>query len=130
MKIPGTPRWRILVVDDDPLVCESIKWILNLNGHQVATALTGQAGIQQFQTTRFDAVVLDYRLPDIDGDQVAAAMESLGARQPILIVTAYAETVAPTGKLPGTDYLVMPKPFGMDELRQAISNIILTSSQH
>lgn len=124
MNVPGMAHWRILVVDDDPLVCESIQWMLRLDGHEVATALTGQAGIDQLRTGKFDAVVLDYRLPDIDGDQVAAAMQSLGERQPILIVTAYAETVAPLGKVPGTDYLVMAKPFSMDELRQAICNII------
>ncbi|HEY5914087.1 MAG TPA: response regulator [Verrucomicrobiae bacterium] len=124
MKAPASPRWRILVVDDDPLVCESIRWILNLDGHQVTTALTGQSAINQFQTASFDAVILDYKLPDMDGDQVAAAIRSVGPHQPILIITAYPETVASLGKLLTSEYTLIAKPFSMDELRQAVSNII------
>ncbi len=124
METPATPRWRILVVDDDPLVCESIRWILNLDGYQVATALTGQSAINQFQTASFDAVILDYKLPDMDGDQVAAAIRSIGPHQPILIITAYPETVASLGKLLTSEYILIPKPFTMDELRQAVTNIL------
>ena len=124
MKAPASPRWRILVVDDDPLVCESIRWILNLDGHQVTTALTGQSAITRFQTASFDAVILDFKLPDMDGNQVAAAIRSIGPHQPILIITAYPETVASLGKLLTSEYILIAKPFTMDELRQAVSNII------
>ncbi|HEY5912851.1 MAG TPA: response regulator [Verrucomicrobiae bacterium] len=124
MKTPATPRWRILVVDDDPLVCESIRWILSLDGHQITAALTGQSAINQCQTATFDAVILDYKLPDMDGDLVAANIKSIGPHQPILIITAYPETVASLANLLTSQYTLIPKPFSMDELRQAVSNTI------
>ncbi len=124
MQTPPEPRWRILVIDDDPLVCDSIKWVLTQDGHHVATALTAQSGLSQFQTATFDAVILDYKLPDIDGDQLAAAIKSIGPHEPILIVTAYFETLASLPKpTPAVD-LLLPKPFSMEELRQAVSRII------
>ncbi|HEY5913136.1 MAG TPA: response regulator [Verrucomicrobiae bacterium] len=127
MTIPGTRQRRILVVDDEPLVCESIKWLLALDGDEVETAVSGQQALTLFREGWFDAVVIDYEMPGMHGTELAAAIKKLDPRQPVLLITAYPETlVALKTPVAGVD-LVIGKPFSHEQLRQALTNTIAKS---
>ena len=116
----GIAAKRILVVDDQPMVCESIRLMLAADGHAVETALNGQAALDLFKKGRFDLTVVDYELPDMNGAELSAAIKALDPKQRILMITAYAEMLASSGKLlTGVD-LVLSKPFDLLELRKAI----------
>ena len=61
------PKYRILVVDDDKDIVQTIKGNLELDGYEVLVAFNGRTGLHIAKTTRPDLIILDLTLPDIDG---------------------------------------------------------------
>jgi two-component system, OmpR family, response regulator MprA len=107
---------RILVVDDDRSVRESLRRSLAFNGYQVELASDGQAALDAVLSERPDAMVLDVMMPRLDGLEVCRRMRAAGDELPILVLTArdaVSDRVA--GLDAGADdYL--PKPFALEEL--------------
>jgi two-component system response regulator MprA len=107
---------RILVVDDDRAVRDSLRRSLAFNGYQVELAGDGNAAITAINTARPDAMVLDVMMPRLDGLEVCRRLRGAGDDLPILVLTArdaVSDRVA--GLDAGADdYL--PKPFALEEL--------------
>jgi two-component system response regulator MprA len=107
---------RILVVDDDRAVRESLRRSLQFNGYQVELASDGQQALENIGDSRPDAMVLDVMMPRLDGLEVCRRLRSTGDDLPILVLTArdlVSDRVA--GLDAGADdYL--PKPFALEEL--------------
>ena len=107
---------RILVVDDDRAVRESLRRSLTFNGYSVELALDGVEALDRLSSDRPDAVVLDDMMPRLDGRGVCRQLRSSGDDLPVLMLTArdsIDERVA--GLDAGADdYL--PKPFALEEL--------------
>ncbi|SEP29819.1 response regulator transcription factor [Amycolatopsis saalfeldensis] len=107
---------RILVVDDDRAVRESLRRSLEFNGYQVELAGDGAQALEAIIANRPDAMVLDVMMPRLDGLEVARRLRSTGDDLPILVLTAR-DTVSDrvSGLDAGADdYL--PKPFALEEL--------------
>ena len=120
MTTPITPAKRILVVDDDPLICESVRMMLAHDGHAVETALSGQDALKLFVKDKFDLVLIDYAMPGMKGDELATAIRAQAPDQPIAMITAHAELMeAPSHPLAGAVY-VIAKPFRLEELREVM----------
>jgi CheY-like chemotaxis protein len=117
---PGTVARRILVVDDERLVCDSIKRILALDRHDVETVGSAEDALTVFQPGKFDLIIIDYEMPNTKGDKLAAAIKGQDPRQAIIMITAYAETLRLAGTFPLSVDLVMSKPFDVGEFRQAV----------
>lgn len=79
---------RVLVVEDDPLVAKLLRFVLTRAGHEVVHAGTGPEGVQRFETDRPALIVLDMRLPGMDGFGVLAHVRRAGPRPPVLMLTA------------------------------------------
>ena len=107
---------RILVVDDEPAVRESLERALKLEGYDVELAEDGADALGQLRVGAPDAIVLDVLMPNVDGLEVCRRLRSAGDRTPVLMLTAregVSDRVA--GLDAGADdYLV--KPFALDEL--------------
>lgn len=107
---------RILVVDDDRAVRESLRRSLSFNGYSVELAHDGVEALDKIASERPDALVLDVMMPRLDGLEVCRQLRSTGDDLPILVLTArdsVSERVA--GLDAGADdYL--PKPFALEEL--------------
>jgi len=107
---------RILVVDDDRAVRESLRRSLQFNGYQVELASDGQQAMDSIGGSRPDAMVLDVMMPRLDGLEVCRRLRGTGDDLPILVLTArdaVSDRVA--GLDAGADdYL--PKPFALEEL--------------
>ncbi|HVW42956.1 MAG TPA: response regulator transcription factor [Amycolatopsis sp.] len=107
---------RILVVDDDRAVRESLRRSLEFNGYQVDLAGDGAQALEMVIADRPDAMILDVMMPRLDGLEVARRLRSTGDDLPILVLTAR-DTVSDrvSGLDAGADdYL--PKPFALEEL--------------
>ncbi|NIJ10450.1 two-component system response regulator MprA [Saccharomonospora amisosensis] len=107
---------RILVVDDDRAVRESLRRSLEFNGYQVDVAGDGAQALEKVAADRPDAMVLDVMMPRLDGLEVARRLRGIGDDLPILVLTAR-DTVSDrvSGLDAGADdYL--PKPFALEEL--------------
>lgn len=116
------PR-RILVVDDEPLVCLSLKMLLAAEGHRVVTASGAEEAWALLCGEQFDLVIADYAMPLVKGDQLASRIKKRWRDLPVMVITVYAEIfeMAPT---PATwaDAFVS-KPFRLEDLRQAIERV-------
>jgi two-component system response regulator MprA len=107
---------RILVVDDDRAVRESLRRSLSFNGYTVDLAEDGVDALEAITNDRPDAVVLDVMMPRMDGLEVCRQLRSTGDDLPILVLTARDSVSERVGGLDAgaDDYL--PKPFALEEL--------------
>ena len=107
---------KILVVDDDPAVRESLRRSLIFNGYSIVLAADGEEALDKVQSERPDMAILDVMMPKLDGLEVCRELRSQGDDIPILLLTArdsVSERVA--GLDAGADdYLT--KPFALEEL--------------
>jgi two-component system response regulator MprA len=115
-------RHRILVVDDDAMITNSLRRALGLEGYQVAVAYDGKQALEALGDET-DLVILDIMMPDIDGFEVTKQIRQF-SDVPILILTARDETADRVQGLDlgADDYLV--KPFSMDELLARIRALL------
>ena len=88
---PANPRhWRILVVEDHPLIRSVMRLMLEGAGHTVSCAETGREALQLFREETPEVVFLDLQLPDMDGLETARLIRELQADVPLVAVTAHA----------------------------------------
>ena len=121
MKIrTGRPR-HILVVDDESCVRQSVHILLQGDGYLVHEARSGAEALAMFEPGKFDMVFTDYLMPEMRGDQLAAAIKQRSPDQPIVLITAFLEKFLSAGRLPGGVDSIICKPFGLDTLRSALA---------
>jgi DNA-binding response OmpR family regulator len=115
---------HVLVIEDDELTSDQIARALEDYGCSVEQALNGWQGLSRALVRRFDAIVLDIMLPEIDGFSVLSTLRNVGQRVPILLLSALdAVDTRVKGLHAGADdYLV--KPFYFAELTARI-NVLL-----
>ena len=124
MPAPAIPAKRILVVDDEPFVCDAVKMMLSFDGHHVQTANSGREALEVFSRDRFDLVITDFAMPSMKGDELAAAIKTKVPGQPVIMITAYAEMLQSSDNpLSGVDRMIS-KPFLLDDLREAIAGVL------
>jgi PAS domain S-box-containing protein len=120
---PSRPL-HILIVDDDPLVIDALQDVLRSDGHAVAAAGNGQAGIDCFMTAMsgkaFDVVITDLGMPYVDGGRVAAAVKGIAPMTPVILLTGWGHRILDSGDLPPHVDRVLAKPARLRELRRAL----------
>ena len=92
---------KILCVDDHSNALSDRKVLLENNGYEVLEASGGIEGLELFRSHRVDAVVLDYQMPGMPGDVVAARMKRINSQVPIMLLSAYGPL--PKSKLGSVD---------------------------
>ena len=109
---------HILVVDDDEAILRLLQTFLEDAGFEVTTVLGGRAGIEAVSRTpeRFDGVVLDLVMPDVDGARVFEAIRRMRPDLPVILVSGYAEEVARNLLGGGSRASFLHKPFEPEEL--------------
>ena len=100
----------ILVIDDDPLIRKTLSSHLTKEGYEVLQAENGEEGFQKYKESFSDLVILDIRLPDMDGLEVLSKIKNKNRNAYIIIMTAYDDmkTTVEAIKLGAFEYLVKP----------------------
>jgi CheY-like chemotaxis protein len=112
---------HILVVDDEPLVRQTVQMLLEDDGYVVDEAESGPQALAMFEPGKFDMVFTDYFMPDMKGDQLAAAIKKRSPKQPVVMITAFPGKLTSSNcPLGGVDSFIV-KPFEADTLRTAIA---------
>src|SRR3954470_15546891 len=93
----SSPKKKILVVDDEPFVCDAVKMMLAFDGHDVQTANSGREALDLFDKGKFDLVITDFSMPSMKGDELATAIKTRSPKQPVVMITAYAEMLQSSG---------------------------------
>lgn len=120
---------RLLVVDDDPNICDILKTHFEKEGCEVITAGDGVEGIAAFRSVDPDLVLLDIMLPKMDGQQVLAEIRKESAK-PVIMVTAKGEVFDKVlGLEMGADDFVV-KPFDLKELSARIKAVLRRYHSH
>jgi two-component system response regulator HydG len=116
---------KILVVDDEAIVRESIRDWLEDAGHQVATAESGEEALALVKEQDFGVMVLDLRLPGMSGIDVLKKVKQLKPQIKSIIITAYPSVLSAVEvmKLGAIDYLI--KPVAPDDLEKLIKETLL-----
>jgi CheY-like chemotaxis protein len=118
---------HVLVIDDDPVILESMRTTLALEGHTIAVADGGQAGIDAFeaglaQGRPFAVVITDLGMPTVDGRRVAAAIKACRESTLVILLTGWGHEVRGAGALPAHIDRVIAKPPRLAELREVLQS--------
>ena len=117
-------KLRILVVDDEPSVGNTIKMLLQFDGHEVEATHNSRDALAMFEPDRFDLIITDYAMPGMNGNQLAAAIKADAPDQPVIMITGHAGTLPPS---PSVDFII-GKPFRLEHLREAIAKVTLEAT--
>jgi DNA-binding response OmpR family regulator len=122
MSEPQPPR--LLVVEDDEAIAQGLVFNLERKGYQVETTADGAEALERIRGARFDLVLLDVRLPSLDGFEVCRRLRQAGDFTPILMLTArgQADDVIFGLKSGADDYVV--KPFDLAELLARVEGLL------
>ncbi|WP_242352508.1 MULTISPECIES: sigma-54-dependent transcriptional regulator [Anaeromyxobacter] len=121
-------RTRILVVDDEEIVRESLGGWLEKDGYTVGTMPEGRSAIEALKRERWSIMIVDLKMPGMDGLQVLEEAKKLQPDVAVVIMTAYAtvDTAVSAMKMGAYDYLV--KPFDPEELSLMMQKIVSQQS--
>lgn len=117
-------RKRILIVDDDENLVNLFQTILNEEGYLVDTATTGLQALEKAKNTEFHLVVLDIKLQDIMGDEVARELKKLNDKIGIVLITGYPSFKDCIDALDIGIEEILLKPIGTAELLRIIQELI------
>jgi PAS domain S-box-containing protein len=127
LRTPSVPQGlRVLLIDDEPLVLEALRSVLEFDGHVITEARDGQKGIEAFRaahggTGAFDVVLTDLGMPSTDGRQVAKAIKELSPTTPVILLTGWGQQLADEGSIPPHVDHLLSKPPRLIELRGALA---------
>ena len=122
---PETQTYNVLVVDDEPSVCQSVGKVLRRRGHQVEQALSVAQALEILERgAAFDLVLADLMMPQVGGLELIKIAADRWPDLPVVVITGYASiaSAVEATKLGAVDYL--PKPFTPDELMQTVAEAI------
>lgn len=128
IKTPNVSAKRILLVEDEESLQDIIKLNLELDGYEVVAVGNGRLALQEFGQRKFDLVILDVMLPEVDGFTICQTIRLENTRVPILFLTAKnaVEDRVFGLKVGGDDYLV--KPFNLEEFLLRVQALLKRSS--
>ena len=115
---------KILVIDDEPGIRDLLDTLLRRKGYDVVLAESGQKGLDLFRRERPDVVVLDLKMPGMDGLTVLQQVRSLNPKQPVIILTGAgtAEVEQQARALGVTEYV--EKEFSLHRLGDALTRLL------
>jgi len=123
----NTQKWRVLLVEDEEHLHETLKLNLELEGYEVDSAFNGRIALEQLVTAYYHLVILDIMLPEVDGFSIIEKLRLNNNQTPILVLSAKntSSNRVQGLKLGADDYLV--KPFNLEELLLRVAKLLQKS---
>ena len=118
----------ILVVDDDEVMRQTLSDVLKKKGYVVSTAETGGQTISSIKKQLFDLILLDIRLPDMDGLDVLKRIKEIESDLMVIVMTAYSDVQTAVMAMKSGAYDYIDKPFELEELKILIQKALETQS--
>jgi len=114
---------RILVVDDDKDFAESIGELIELEGHQPVLAYNGTEALKIFKQNNVDFILIDFKMPGLNGIETLTEIRKFNLSVPVVIMTAYANTVLINDAKGHGAIEVLNKPFDINKLMNLLSSV-------
>ncbi len=120
---------RILIIDDDEGLVHFLSRFFERKGYAVTTCLTGQEALKSITESSFDLILLDYKMPDLNGLDMLSEIRRIEVRTPVILMTAYGTTdiAIETMKRGAYDYLT--KPFDRKDLSRIAAEALAVNRQ-
>lgn len=117
---------RLLIVDDEPAICWGLREFLTEEGHQVQITSSAEEALKVSGKSRFDAVVLDVRLPGMDGLTALGELKRRTKNAPIIVITAFGDLEVAVRAISEGAFDYLPKPFDLESaagvIRRALAS--------
>ena len=115
---------HILVVDDDEGICTTLRLIFEKSGYETETAGTGGEAIEKAKERFFNAVLLDIRLPDMEGMELLTSLKEMHADMAVLVVTGHASLESAVEALNAGASAYVIKPLNMDDVLNTVREVL------
>ena len=115
---------RILVVDDQPVLCQLMCEFLESDMHSVETATNAQQALEKFRSGKFDLVITDHIMAEMNGEQLAAEVKKIAPRIPVVLVTGFAQGSHAAEEQQSAIDFVLGKPMSQASLRKALATVM------
>ena len=115
---------RILVIDDQELMRESLRETLSRAGYEVDSADSGSDGLTCFERTDYSAVITDLKMPDISGMNVLSRIQQTGAETPVILITGHGTIQTAVEAMKNGAYDYITKPFKADQIEVLVDKAV------
>ena len=120
----AVPAPNVLVVDDEKTVCNSCRKILTRDGYKVDVALSGEEALGKVKGNGFDLVITDWKMPKIDGLEMARKIKEEKPNTAVIIITGYPSVDSSIQAIRSGIADYVPKPFTPEELSGAALRVL------
>lgn len=114
----------ILVVDDEALIREAMQRLLEHDGYDVEAFPSAPAALIRLKERKFDLVITDFSMPEMDGDELMTEVRKMWPTQRIIMATAFVEEYRVFGQPDGGADALLLKPFSFKELSEAVELVM------
>jgi len=118
------PEVRILLSDDDPRMLQSLSGLLGMHDYRVETALGGRQALEMLQRERYDLLLLDLAMPEVDGHEVMRVMKERNIPTMTIVVSGNASLDGIASALRAGAYDYLKKPYVPEELLATVNNAV------
>jgi two-component system phosphate regulon sensor histidine kinase PhoR len=120
---------KILVVDDEPNVCKSVRQALLSQGYEIDMALSGEEALRKEEGACYDVVIADLMMPGLSGLDLLKSLKARNARAKVIMITGYPtlKTTVQAMEIGAFEYL--PKPFLPAELRALVARALASGEE-
>ena len=112
--------YRILVVDDEPMIGDLLEGMLALSGYNVQKAQNGEEALKIFASDRFDLVITDYLMPAMKGDELSAGIKAHVPGTPVVMITGMCDTLEENRSVDS----ILAKPFTREKLVSTVEDAL------
>jgi DNA-binding response OmpR family regulator len=120
---------NILVMEDDFNVAKGLEMVLTEEGYEVNLAGTGELAMKAFREKKFDLLVADLRLPDINGMEIIKQVKEQKPETEVIVITGYGTTAIAVEAMKIGVHDFLPKPFTEDQITTAIAGALLSQEE-
>ena len=121
-------KYRILIVDDDEMLADTLVDICAFSGYDAEAVFCGTDALKRLKERPFDCVISDIKMPDINGVELLGKIKRMDKEIPVILITAYTtDDLVLEGKRKGA-YEVLSKPFDADRLLLILKAVLLQHS--
>ncbi len=115
---------KIIVIDDEKIVCDMAKKILENEGYEVDTFTDSQAALDKIKNQRYDLVITDLKMENVSGMDILREVNKLYPETKVIMLTAYATLDATIEAIRERIYDFFPKPVKIEELKKSVKKAL------
>ncbi len=120
---------KILLIDDDEGLIHFLRRFFERKGYDVSVSFSGKAAIEKIGVENFDLILLDYKMPDLNGIDILIKIKEFQVKTPVIMMTAYGTTELTIEAMKRGAYDYLLKPFERKELSRIVGEALVVNRQ-